>query len=204
MTEDEAKGWIRERFGVEGEARMAELARLVIDEATRQNLIAPSTLDAIWSRHIVDSAQLLHFAAEAPGDWLDIGTGAGFPGLVVAGLTERRMILVEPRKRRAQFLEIAAGALGLSNRVSVLAGRVEAVGEPVTVISARAVAPLTELFASALQCSRRKTLWVLPKGRTAREEVAVAQQTWHGVFHVEHSVTDPESLIVLAKGVSRR
>ena len=204
MTEDEAKGWIRERFGVEGEGRMAELARLVIDEATRQNLIAPSTLDAIWSRHIVDSAQLIDFAAETPGDWLDIGTGAGFPGLVVAGLTERKTILVEPRKRRAQFLEIAAGALGLSSRVSVVAGKVEAVNEPVAVISARAVAPLTGLFVSALQCSRRKTLWILPKGRSAREDVAVAQQTWHGMFHVEHSLTDPESLIVLAKGVSRR
>jgi 16S rRNA (guanine527-N7)-methyltransferase len=72
------------------------------------------------------------------------------------------------------------------------------------VISARAVAQLSSLFASAVQCSRRKTLWILPKGRTAREEVAVAEQTWHGVFHVEHSITDPESLIVLAKGVSRR
>jgi 16S rRNA (guanine527-N7)-methyltransferase len=204
MTEDEAKGWIRERFGVEGEGRMAELARLVIDEATRQNLIAPSTLDAIWSRHIVDSAQLIGFAAETPGDWLDIGTGAGFPGMVVAALTERRAILVEPRKRRAQFLEIAAGALGISNRVTVVARKVEAVAEPVAVISARAVAQLGALFASALQCSRRKTLWILPKGRTAREEVAVAQQTWHGVFHVEHSITDPESLIVLGKGVSRR
>ena len=72
------------------------------------------------------------------------------------------------------------------------------------VISARAVSAMTLLFGSAIQCSRRKTLWILPKGQSAREEIATAQQTWHGVFHVEHSVTDSNSLIVLAKGVSRR
>lgn len=204
MTEDEAREWIRDRFGVAGERRMADFAELVVGESTRQNLIAPSTLDSIWSRHIVDSAQLIGFAAPQEGDWLDIGTGAGFPGLVVAALTERRVLLVEPRKRRVEFLEAAARSLGIADRVSVIAGKVETVSEPVAVISARAVAQLSGLFASALQCSRRKTLWILPKGRTAREEVAVAQQTWHGVFHVEHSITDPESLIVLAKGVSRR
>lgn len=204
MTEEEATRWIAERFGSAGEGRLRALARLVTDEAARQNLIAPSTLDTIWSRHIVDSAQLIEFAKETDGDWLDIGTGAGFPGLVVATLTERRTILVEPRKRRADFLQTAAEILGIASRVVVIPGKVEAVAEPVAVISARAVAPLAALFATALQCSRRKTLWILPKGRTAREEVAVAQQTWHGVFHVEHSITDPESLIVLAKGVSRR
>lgn len=204
MTEDDARGWIRERFGVKGEERMAEFARLLVDESARQNLIAPSTLDSIWSRHIVDSAQLIGLAAENEGDWLDIGSGAGFPGLVVAALTERRTVLVEPRKRRVEFLQAAAEALGIANRVSVIAGKVESVSEPVAVISARAVAQLSALLASAIQCSRRRTLWILPKGRTAREEVAVAEQTWHGVFHVEQSITDPESLIVLAKGVSRR
>jgi len=204
MTEEEARNWISERFGPAGMASMTELAALVEAEASRQNLVAPSTLTAIWSRHIVDSAQLIGLAREAEGDWLDIGTGAGFPGLVVAALTARRTILVEPRKRRAEFLQAAADTLGIADRTVVVAGKVEAVSEPVAVISARAVAPLPALFASALQCSRRKTLWLLPKGRTAREEVAVAQQTWHGVFHVEQSLTDPESLIVLAKGVSRR
>lgn len=183
---------------------MAEFARLLIDESARQNLIAPSTLESIWSRHIVDSAQLIGLAAGNEGDWLDIGSGAGFPGLVVAALTERRTVLVEPRKRRVEFLQAAAETLGIASRVSVIAGKVESVSEPVAVISARAVAQLNALLASAVQCSRRKTLWILPKGRTAREEVAVAEQTWHGVFHVEQSITDPESLIVLAKGVSRR
>jgi len=204
MTEDEARGWIRERFGAEGERIMARFADLVRDESTRQNLIAPSTLDTIWARHIVDSAQLIGFATDVEGDWLDIGTGAGFPGLVVAALMDRRTILVEPRKRRVEFLQSAAAVLGIADRVSILAGKVESVNQPVAVISARAVSYLGSLFSSAVQCSRRKTLWILPKGRSAREEVAAAEQTWHGVFHVEQSITDPESLIVLVKGVSRR
>ena len=204
MTEDEARQWLRERFGEAGEARMDVLAGLVAGEAVSQNLVAPSTLATMWSRHIVDSAQLIGFAAESEGDWLDIGTGAGFPGLVVAALTDRAVTLVEPRRRRAAFLSDAAEALGIASQVTVVAAKVEGVTMSAAVISARAVSALTLLFGSAIQCSRRKTLWILPKGQSAREEIATAQQTWHGVFHVEHSVTDPNSLIVLAKGVSRR
>ena len=95
MTEDEARHWLRERFGEAGEARMDILAGLVAGEAVSQNLIAPSTLATMWSRHIVDSAQLIGLAADTEGDWLDIGTGAGFPGLVIAALTDRAVTLVE-------------------------------------------------------------------------------------------------------------
>jgi 16S rRNA (guanine527-N7)-methyltransferase len=204
MTEDEARHWLRERFGGASEARMDILAGLVAGEAVSQNLVAPSTLGTMWSRHIVDSAQLIGLAADAAGDWLDIGTGAGFPGLVIAALTDRAVTLVEPRRRRAAFLSEAAETLGIANQVTVIASKVEGVTMSAGVISARAVAALALLFGSAIQCSRRKTLWILPKGQSAREEIATAQQTWHGVFHVEHSVTDPNSLIVLAKGVSRR
>ena len=204
MTEDEARHWLRARFGEGGEARMDILGGLVASEAVTQNLVAPSTLATMWSRHIVDSAQLIGLAAEAEGDWLDIGTGAGFPGLVIAALTDRPVTLVEPRRRRAAFLSDAAEKLGVSSQVTVIAAKVEGVTMSAAVISARAVSALALLFGSAIQCSRRKTLWILPKGQSAREEIATAQQTWHGVFHVEHSVTDPNSLIVLAKGVSRR
>ena len=204
MTEDEARLWVRERFGEAGEARMEALAGLVAGEAVSQNLIAPSTLATMWSRHIVDSAQLIGLAADTPGEWLDIGTGAGFPGLAIAALTDRAVTLVEPRRRRAAFLSEAAETLGISSQVTVIAAKVEGVTMSAAVISARAVSALALLFGSAIQCSRRKTLWILPKGQSAREEIATAQQTWHGVFHVEHSVTDPNSLIVLAKGVSRR
>ncbi|MDB5673098.1 MAG: rRNA ((527)-N(7))-methyltransferase RsmG [Sphingomonas bacterium] len=204
MTEEEARGWIEERHGAVGLGAMTRLAGLVRDEATRQNLIAPSTLDEIWARHIVDSAQLIPLAETYPGSWLDIGTGAGFPGLVVAALTDRPMWLVEPRKRRADFLSACCDALGVISRTTVVTGKVERVDVKAAVISARAVASLWELLGAARHCSTWNTLWLLPKGRSAREEIASAQQSWHGAFHVEHSVTDPESLIVIAKEVTRR
>lgn len=205
MTEDEAQAWIAKWYGAAGVAKMTELIALVTDEAMRQNLIAPSTLPSIWTRHIVDSAQLLRFAAVGSGHWLDIGTGAGFPGLVVATLSDRPVTLVEPRKRRAHFLEECAIALGISERVTIVCDRVQALeGIAAAVISARAVAPLTDLFAWASGCATPQSRWILPKGRSAREEVDTARRTWHGVFHVEHSISDPDSLIVVASGVRRR
>ena len=207
MTEDEARAWIAARHGAEGVAAMEQIAVVVIVAATQQNLVAPSTLATMWSRHIVDSAQLLELAGESQPDalWVDIGSGAGFPGLVVAALSDRIVYLVEPRRMRAAFLKDAVEALGLDVRVRVIADRIQAVsGVVATVISARAVAPIADLFAWSQACTSKKTQWILPKGRSAREDVATALETWHGVFHVEHSITDPKSLIVLASGVARR
>lgn len=204
MSEAAARAWIGERFGVSRETQLAVLVDLVKREAERQNLVSAATLDAIWHRHVKDSAQLLRLAGESQGHWVDIGTGAGFPGLVVAVLTERPVTLVEPRGRRAAFLNHAIQALGLPDRVVVEARRVEQVAGSADLISARAVAPLTKLLAAAAHLSTAKTRWLLPKGRSAREEVAAAQRSWHGMFHVEQSLTDPESLIVIVEKVARR
>ncbi|MEO5865786.1 MAG: RsmG family class I SAM-dependent methyltransferase, partial [Sphingomonas sp.] len=104
MTEDEARSWIADRFGANGVTQMTKLADLVRTESPHQNLVSAMSLDHLWSRHIVDSAQLIGLADAAPGRWLDVGTGAGFPGIVVAALTGREVVLVEPRKRRVEFL----------------------------------------------------------------------------------------------------
>lgn len=202
MTEDEGRDWAAGRFDSAAMARLDRLAAIVAEESERQNLIARSTLDQIWARHIVDSLQLVALGPEGP--WLDVGTGAGFPGLAVAAVEpEREMVLVEPRRLRADFLRSAASMLGLGN-VTVMAARVEALRDKAKVISARAVSRIDGLFASAVQCSNKETVWLLPKGRSADEEVAEARQTWHGVFHVEQSITDPNSAIVIARGVRRR
>ena len=202
MTEDEARAWTAARFDSEAIGRLDRLAAIVAAETQRQNLIAGSTVDAIWARHIVDSLQLVALGPE--GMWLDIGTGAGFPGLAVAAVEpEREMILVEPRRLRADYLRNAADSLGLGH-VTVIAAKVEAVREKAKVISARAVSRIDALLASAVQCSNNETIWLLPKGRNADEEVAEARRTWHGVFHVEQSITNPDSAIVIARGVRRR
>jgi 16S rRNA (guanine527-N7)-methyltransferase len=202
MTEDEARTWSERRFDSAAIDRLCRLAEMVAAESERQNLISRSTLDSIWSRHIVDSLQL---AALGPaGVWIDIGTGAGFPGLAIAAVEpEREMILVEPRRLRADFLRNAAAVLGLDG-VKVAAAKIEAVHDSAKVLSARAVSRIGALFASAAQCANNETIWLLPKGRGADEEVAEARRTWHGVFHVEQSITNPDSAIVIARGVRRR
>jgi 16S rRNA (guanine527-N7)-methyltransferase len=203
MTEDEARRWIVERFGVSRETLLARLVEEVRVEAGQQNLIASSTLDAMWARHIVDSAQLLTLAEGREGDWLDIGTGAGFPGLVIGCLRDAPITLCEPRRRRAAFLARTAERLDLAH-VTVAAYKVERLSGARPIVSARAVASLDALFAAAAAVSDRETWWVLPKGRSAREEVEAARKTWHGSFHVEQSITDPHSHIVVASGVRRR
>ncbi|WP_447727763.1 16S rRNA (guanine(527)-N(7))-methyltransferase RsmG [Sphingomonas koreensis] len=202
MTEDEARSWIRDRYGVSRETRLAAFVELLRDEAGKQNLVAPSTLEQVWSRHIVDSAQLLAHAPE-DGVWLDIGSGAGLPGLVIALLRDVPVELVEPRKLRTDFLSRAAVELGLAD-VTVHTAKIERTKGPAAVITARAVAQLTDLFRIAAHRSTSSTVWVLPKGRNAQSEVEEARRKWHGSFHVEPSITAPDSLIVVAKGVRPR
>ena len=204
MTEAEAREWIRAAFGVSRETALATLVEIIRREALQQNLVAPSTLDSIWSRHIVDSAQLLrHATAAGDGDWIDIGSGAGLPGLVLAVLDDRPIELIEPRRLRTAFLERAADQLGLSH-VRVLTAKVERTAGRAAVITARAVANLAQLFEMAEHRSDSSTLWVLPKGRNAHSEVEAARRSWQGWFHVEPSITADDSLIVVARGVRRR
>ncbi len=207
MTEAEARQWLAARFGVPRETLLARMVDLIIAESTVQNLLSKASMSSIWLRHVVDSAQLVVLAGDAAGaggSWIDIGTGAGFPGLVAALLTDMPVILIEPRRRRADFLKAMIGELTLGDRVTVEAKNAEQVKAWGDIISARAVAALPELLAAGVHLAHKDTLWLLPKGRSAREEVAAAQQTWHGSFHVEQSITEPGSLIIIAKGVARR
>ena len=111
MTEDEARSWVRERFDVSRETLLAKFADLLVRENAHQNLISRSTIPAIWSRHIVDSAQLVEWAGDdaAGKSWLDIGSGAGLPGIVLAILHDGPVLLVEPRKKTvSQFSDLQA------------------------------------------------------------------------------------------------
>lgn len=202
MTEDEARAWIRTRTDVSRETRLAAFVDLLRDEATRQNLVSPSTLEQIWARHIVDSAQLLDHI-DPGGVWLDIGSGAGLPGIVLAILRDDPVELVEPRKLRTAFLQHCADTLGLTN-VTIHTAKVERTKGRASVITARAVGTLDTLFRIARHRSDRSTIWVLPKGRNAQSEVEDAQLWWQGSFHVEPSVTAPDSLIIVAKEVRPR
>lgn len=205
MTEDDAKAWTQREFGEEACARLDQLVTMVAQENDRQNLIAPSTVATLWSRHIVDSVQLVRLGGDADGLWIDIGTGGGFPGLAVAVVRPAAMMLVEPRKKRAQFLDAAAAALGVAESVTVCASKIEGVAPcRAAIISARAVASIDTILRIAAHVSDEKTLWLLPRGRLDPSEMVELRRRWSFVFHVEQSLTDAESSIVVMTGVRAR
>ena len=206
MTEDDAKAWVTDRFGPEATKRLAAFVDMVVAETPHQNLIAPSTIPTIWDRHVIDSLQLVLLAGADTGAkrWLDIGTGGGFPGMVVALVRGGPVDLVEPRRRRADFLQLCVARLGLGGQVRVHASKVENATADAAIISARAVASLQNLLRGAAHCATKETRWLLPRGRFDEEELAALKQHWRFMFHVEQSVTNPESSIVVLDGVSAR
>lgn len=186
--------------------RVDRLVALLADESARQNLVAQSSLAKVWRRHIADSAQLLlHVPRGTSGPWLDLGTGAGFPGLVIAALRpEWDVRLVESRKRRIDWLERARDQLGLTN-CRVLGARLEDVESfPAGVISARAFAPMVKLLALSQRFSTSETLWLLPKGRSAAQDLGAIPPRFAALFHVEQSQTDADSGIIIGRGVGQR
>ena len=202
--ESEARAWVAQLPQADDLAleRLDRLAALLAEENQRQNLVSAASLSEVWRRHIADSAQLLTMGA-GQGSWLDLGTGAGFPGLAIACLLpDTKVIMVESRARRIEWLSRAAESLGLT-QARVLGSRLELVGDrKVSTISARAFAPLDKLLDLSARFSTPDTLWLLPKGRSARQELD-ALSGWQHVFHVEHSLTDPEAGIIVGRLTGR-
>jgi 16S rRNA (guanine527-N7)-methyltransferase len=182
--------------------RLKAYAALLREESELQNLVSASTLGMLWDRHIVDSAQLLRFEPRPGASWADIGSGAGLPGIVIACFVDGPVTLIEPRRLRAEFLHRVCESLGLN--ATVVTGKADRAHGKFDVITARALAKLTRLLEISAHLSTTNTVWALPKGRGAGAELAEAQQAWQGVFHVEPSVTDAESYIVVATGVRAR
>jgi 16S rRNA (guanine527-N7)-methyltransferase len=209
MNEVEAQAWLTDKFDVSRETkdRLDAFVAFLRREAASQNLIAASTLDQIWSRHIVDSAQLLTLAGvpDPNRNWIDLGSGAGFPGLVIAILSNFHVTLVESRTRRIDYLERAVQMLDLQSSVRVAGMPLERMETaPYSVISARAFAPLAQLFELSARFSTTKTLWLLPKGRNAAKEWEDVQPDWAGDFRIEPSVTDAAAGILVGHLSAKR
>ncbi len=202
-NQDAARGWILESLAPTANqwAKLERFVAMLVAENAQQNLIAASTIPAIWVRHIADSAQLL--ALDTPkgeGLWIDLGSGPGLPGLVVAILSGRPMLLVESRKRRCDFLRAVVTELALRH-VEVAETTLERVAtRPAATISARAFAPLDRLIDLSARFSTESTRWLLPKGRNAVKELALLPEAWQRMFHVEQSRTDAESGILVGTG----
>lgn len=179
----------------EGGARFDAYAALLVEWQERMNLVAPSTLPHIWQRHFADSAQLYALLPADTACLVDIGSGAGFPGLVLAIMAQLdgrdlAIHLVESIQKKALFLRAVATQLNLP--VTVHAERAEALrGITADVITARAVAPLEEILPLAKNFTRLTTILLLLKGARAEEELTSAKQSWHFKHEMIPSRTDP-------------
>ncbi len=171
------------------------------------NLVSRSTMGGVWKRHFADSAQLTLAAPEAVRNWVDLGSGGGFPGLVVAIMamerkSPERVILVESDLRKAAFLRAVIRETGAP--AEVLTRRIEAL-EPMgaDILSARALAPLTNLLAFAERHLRPDGFALFPKGGAWKKEIHEARQRWKFDSVIVKSKTCPDAVILRISGVSR-
>lgn len=174
--------------------------RLLRQWNPRINLVSKSTLDDAWNRHVADSVQVFEASRQASGLWVDMGSGGGFPGLVIAILALERapalqVKLIESDQRKCAFLRTVAREAGVS--VSIKARRIE--DEPpsqASVISARALAPLTDLLQFSQRHGSEDHVAIFPKGRSWRDELAVARTRWRFQHEALQSKTDAEAVIL--------
>ena len=171
------------------------------------NLVSKSTVPALWSRHFADSAQLLDIAGVSHGTWADLGSGAGFPGLVVAILAaekhpDLKVTCVESDQRKATFLRTVARDTGTD--VTVIADRIETLTPlAADVVSARALAPLPELIGYAERHLAPEGLALFLKGTGQAKEVEQALASWAFRLDTVPSRTDPQSTILKLRSIRR-
>jgi 16S rRNA (guanine527-N7)-methyltransferase len=179
--------------------KIDRFVELLKAESLRQNLVAKSTIDTLWERHVVDSAQLVRFEPMSGASWVDIGSGAGLPGIVIACLVKGAVTLVEPRRLRAGFLEHVSMELELGARI--VCAKAQNVEGTFDVVTARAVASVDDLVRMTIHLSHLRTVWVLPKGRKAKSELEEARRSWHCDASSAGSLTDPESEVLVLRNV---
>ena len=203
-SEADARKYVADLCDADAFEKLERFVALLTEENNRQNLVAKPTLESIWQRHIADSAQLVQFVPRETHTVLDLGSGAGLPGLVWAIVRPSDMLkLVESRRKRIGWLERVSDALELGN-CEIIGARLEVVESfPADVITARAFAPLPQLIALAERFSTKGTTWVLPKGRSAAQECENLPKHLKSMFHVEQSLTDDDAGILVGSMPSK-
>jgi len=182
-------------------SRLEAYVALLVKWQARINLVAPATLPDVWSRHVLDSAQLFALMAGHAGPVLDLGSGAGFPGLVLAIMGRDDVILVESDRRKAAFLLEAARVTGA--RVLVEACRIEAL-RPIRagIVTSRALAPVSDLLHYARPFADESTLYLLLKGERAEAELTTARERWNMRVDKTPSLSDARGVILRLEGVT--
>ena len=202
MKHDVLKNVSRETFSL-----LERLAALVEKWNKSINLISKSTVPNLWERHILDSVQIYYATQVNFKRWLDIGSGAGFPGLVLAILAKEKnidgeIILVESDKRKCAFLYTVRRDLNLN--LSIINKRIEECDpQNADIISARALANLTKLFDLSFNHKCGNTTLIFPKGRSWQEELVAAEKTWNFSWEAVNSITDSQAVVLKIGELSR-
>lgn len=187
--------------------RLLSFERVFKKWAQRINLVAPSTLDDAWERHILDSAQVVRLGGAAK-KWLDIGSGGGFPGLIIGTMIAERpdasIDLVESNRKKTAFLQAVVGELGLPAKVhSKRIEDVHGVIRAPEILSARALAPLPLLLELSAPWLEQSTVALFHKGRDYRQEIQDSAHQWRFDL-VEHpSLTDAQGVILEIRNLRR-
>lgn len=201
-------GWLTDLdVSRETNERLHIYAKLLRTWNPKINLVAPSTLPDLWSRHFVDSAQLYALVPDDFDHWVDLGSGGGFPGLVIAILAQEqagisRVTLVESDGRKSAFLRTVLRETGVS--ATVITKRIEAVPPlSASVVSARALAPLSKLLEFAHLHLSETGIALLQKGQSWEKEMPDAESAWQFSYRIDKSVVDENSVILSVTGVGR-
>lgn len=206
----DAEGYVNTMSGLgvdvsrETLARLEQFAGLLASWQKAINLVSRSTLDEIWHRHFLDSAQLLPLMPESPS-FVDLGSGGGFPGLVLAiHRPHCRAVLVEADLRKATFLREAARSLQLPN-LTVLNQRIEAGGpQRFPLITARALASLERLLGWAEPWKEPTAICLFHKGIRAQDELTEAERGWKITCQTMPSLTEPGARIIRIDSAEKR
>jgi 16S rRNA (guanine527-N7)-methyltransferase len=196
----------------ETSARLDRFVDLLLATQRHTNLISRSSIPTLWTRHVADSLQLLELAkpVSKPPVWLDLGTGGGFPGVVIACVLAEIpgacIHLIESNAKKADFLRNAVGEIGLPGIVHP--GRIEVLGSKLgqntDVITARALAPLHELCALIAPLLKKGAQALLPKGQDLERELTEATKYWNIEADVVPSKTSPTGRILVVREITRR
>jgi len=189
--------------------RLEQLVDMLVSWQRSRNLVASSTIPRLWTRHVADSLQLLAITPDARR-WLDLGSGGGFPGLVIAcalaGQQTAEVHLVESVQKKAAFLRAATSELSLP--AIVHATRIEDFVRTspgrLDVVTARALAPLDRLIGYAIPLLKRGAVGLFPKGQDVEAELTQASKSWTIEADLVPSKTDPRGRIVRVRRASRR
>ena len=185
--------------------RLKEYEKLLFKWNAKINLVSKSTLDNFWNRHVLDSAQFLSSVGEKAGKWVDLGSGGGLPGLVVAILSDEiepvnKLFLVEADVRKAVFLKTVCRELGL--KVEVYNNRIEEL-PPISanIVSARALAPLKTLCLYAKNHLEKDGVAVFAKGENWKSELVEAQKKWIFSYEAVKSALHEGSVVLVLRGI---